>query len=272
VYSKIRAVTGGRLKFFVSGSAPLAPQLIQFFYGAGILILEGYGLTETSPVLCVNRPDAIRVGTVGRPVPGTELMIAEDGEIMARGPQIMAGYYNNPEATKESIEPDGWFHTGDIGDLDADGYLSITDRKKELIKTAGGKWIAPQPIENMAKLSRYVADAVVLGDRRPYPILLIIPNFHALESWASSANVRWSSPAELVNNPRVHDMVAADVQERLKDLARFETPKKVLILERELDLQRGELTPSLKARRKVVEQSFKDQIEALYNAPASEVA
>jgi long-chain acyl-CoA synthetase len=272
VYSKIRAVTGGRLHFFVSGSAPLAAQLIYFFYGAGIRILEGYGLTETSPVLCVNRPDAMRVGTVGKPVPGTEIAIAEDGEIMARGPQIMKGYFNNPDATREVIEPDGWFHTGDIGDLDEDGFLSITDRKKELIKTAGGKWVAPQPIENMAKLSRFVADAVLLGDRRPYPILLVIPNFSSLESWAATDGVRWSSRAELVANPTVKKKIESEVFERLKDLARFEMPKKLLILERELDIDRGELTPSLKARRRVVEQNFREGIEGLYESQASEVA
>ncbi len=272
VYSKIRERTGGRLTFFVSGSAPLAPQLTYFFYGAGVLILEGYGLTETSPVLCVNRPDAMRVGTVGRPVPGTELEIAEDGEILARGPQIMKGYYNNADATKEAIDADGWFHTGDIGDLDDGGYLSITDRKKELIKTAGGKFIAPQPIENMAKLSRYVADAVLLGDRRPFPIMLIIPNFASVESWAASENLSSSNRAELVSNVRVRNKIESDVLARLADLARFEIPKKFLILERELDIDRGELTPSLKARRKAVEQSFQKEIEALYDSRESEVA
>ena len=270
VYSKVRARTGGLLKFFVSGSAPLAPTLINFFYGAGILILEGYGLTETSPVLCVNRPDAMRVGTVGKPVPGTELAIAEDGEIMARGPQIMKGYYNKPDETREVIEPDGWFHTGDIGDLDDDGFLKITDRKKELIKTAGGKWIAPQPIENMAKLSRFVADAVVLGDRRPFPILIVIPNFSTLESWAATAGIRWSNRTELVANANVQKKLEAEVFERLKDLARFEMPKRVLVLDRELEIDRGELTPSLKARRRVVEVNFRDAIDPLYEGHATE--
>ena len=273
VYSKVRARTGGNVHFFVSGSAPLAPQLIQFFYGAGILILEGYGLTETSPVLCVNRPDAIRVGTVGKAVPGTELAIAEDGEILARGPQIMKGYYNNPDATKEVIEPDGWFHTGDIGDLDDDGFLKITDRKKELIKTAGGKWVAPQPIENMAKLSRFVADAVVLGDRRPFPVMLVIPNFSSLESWAATeGGLRWSNRAELVGSPKVQKKIEEEVFERLKGLARFEMPKRILVLDRELDIERGELTPSLKARRRVVEVNFRAEIEALYEGHVTEPA
>jgi long-chain acyl-CoA synthetase len=182
----------------------------------------------------------------------------------------MKGYYNNDDATKEVIEPDGWFHTGDIGDLDADGFLKITDRKKELIKTAGGKWIAPQPIENMAKLSRFVADAVVLGDRRPFPIMLVIPNFSSLESWAATEGIRWSKRTELVANPSVKKKIEAEIDERLKGLARFETPKRVLILDRELDIDRGELTPSLKARRRVVEVNFRDAIDPLYEGHATE--
>ncbi len=268
VYQKIRARLGGRLRFFVSGSAPLAPQLITFFYGAGVLILEGYGLTETSPVTNVNRPDAMRVGTVGRPVPGTEVMIGEDGEILVRGPQIMKGYFNNPNATAQAIDADRWFHTGDIGDIDDDGYLRITDRKKELIVTAGGKKVAPQPIENLVKQSRFVADAMMTGDRRPFPIMLVVPNFSALESWAAEQHVRWSGRSELVADPRVQSKLEQEVKQRLEGLARFEQPKKFLIVDREFDIERGEITPSLKVRRRVIEQHFEPAIKALYEGGA----
>src|SRR5687768_10783629 len=254
VYSKIRANFGGRLRFFVSGAAPLNPQIARFFYGAGVLVLEGYGLTETSPVTNVNRPTEFRIGTVGRPIAATENRIAEDGEILVRGPQIMKGYYRNPAATAEMIDAEGWLHTGDIGDLDADGYLRITDRKKELIKTAGGKYVAPQPIQNLAKMSRFVAEAVLLGESRPFPIMLIVPDFATLESWAASEGIRWSSRTELVKNPRVHARFEQEMAERLKDLARFERPKKFLILDREFELDRGEITAKLSVKRKVVQE------------------
>lgn len=265
VYKTIRAKIGGRLKFFVSGSAPLNPQIAKFFYGAGVLILEGYGLTETSPVTNVNRPDANRIGTVGKPVPGTEVMIAADGEILVRGRQVMKGYYKLPEATAEAIDAEGWFHTGDIGDLDDDGFLRITDRKKELIKTAGGKYVAPQPIENLAKTNRFVSDAMLLGDRRPYPIMLVVPNFQNLEAWATSQQIRWSSRQELVRNPRVQAKVEEEMNRRLAELARFERPKKFVVLHREFDLNRGEVTPSLKLKRKVILESFAEEIEAVYD-------
>lgn len=264
VYKTIREKIGGRLKFFVSGSAPLNPQIARFFYGAGVLILEGYGLTETSPVTNVNRPDANRIGTVGKPVPGTEVMIAPDGEILVRGRQVMKGYYKQPEATTQIIDQDGWLHTGDIGDLDDDGFLRITDRKKELIKTAGGKYVAPQPIENLAKTDRFVADAMMLGDRRPYPIMLVVPNFQNLEAWATSQQIRWSSRQELVRDARVRAKLEAELNQRLAGLARFEMPKKFVVLHREFDLMRGEVTPSLKLKRKVILESFAEEIEAAY--------
>jgi long-chain acyl-CoA synthetase len=268
VFSKVRATLGGRIRFFVSGSAPLSPQIALFFYGAGVLILEGYGLTETSPVTNVNTPTALRMGTVGQAIPGTEIMIADDGEILVRGPQVMAGYYNNEQATREMIDDEGWLHTGDIGSLDADGFLRITDRKKEILVTAGGKNIAPQPIQNAAKLSRFVSEALLIGDRRPYPILLVVPNFDSLEPWARHKGLSWNSPEELAAMPEVRDKLEREVAHRLTDFARYELPKKVLPLPREFSLDRGEITPSLKIKRRVVETVYGEQIEALYAEPA----
>ena len=270
VFSKIRQRVGGRLHFFVSGGAPLPEQIAKFFYGAGILILEGYGLTETSPVIAVNTPEAMRIGTVGKPIASTEISIAADGEILTRGPQIMKGYYNNPEATREAIDPDGWFHTGDIGLIDADGFLKITDRKKDLIVTAGGKNIAPAPIQNAVKLSRYIADAVVIGDKRPYPILLVVPNFASLEKWAELHQIAFSDKEKLVSNPQVRRKIEDEVAERLAGFARFEQPKKVLLLPREFDLARGEVTPKLSVRRHVIEANWAPAIEALYAEPQTE--
>jgi long-chain acyl-CoA synthetase len=271
VFSKLRKRLGGRLRFFVSGGAPLSVPIAKFFYGAGVLILEGYGLTETSPVIAVNNPDARRVGTVGRPIAGTEVAIAEDGEILARGPQIMQGYYKNDEATRDVIDSEGWFHTGDIGDIDADGYLSITDRKKELIVTAGGKNIAPQPIQNRAKQSRYVAEAVMIGDKRSFPVMLIVPAFNLLERWAQSQQLKYQTREELVEMPQVTKLYADEILPRFEGLARYELPKKFIILHREFDLNAGEITPKLSVRRKVIEEHFADKIEAAYadkeNAP-----
>jgi long-chain acyl-CoA synthetase len=264
VFSKIRRRIGGRMRFFVSGGAPLPLQIAKFFYGAGILILEGYGLTETSPVIAVNTTDAMRLGTVGQPIASTEIAIAEDGEILARGPQIMKGYFNNPDATREVIDPDGWFHTGDIGTIDADGFLRITDRKKDLIVTAGGKNIAPAPIQNAAKLSRFVADAVVIGDKRPYPILLVVPNFDTLTAWAQLQHIPTSDHAQLVADARVQAKIEEEVMHRLSEFARYEKPKKILVLPREFELAAGEVTPKLSVRRHIVEKSFGPAIEALY--------
>ncbi|HSJ31108.1 MAG TPA: long-chain fatty acid--CoA ligase [Longimicrobiales bacterium] len=267
VFRKIRARLGGRIRFFVSGAAPLSPQIFQFFYGAGVLILEGYGLTETSPVTNVNTPEQLRMGTVGTAIPGTEIRIAEDGEILVRGPQVMKGYYRNDEATREIIDDEGWLHTGDIGAIDADGFLSITDRKKELLVTAGGKNIAPQPIQNAAKLSRFVAEAVLIGDRRPFTVMLVVPNFDSLEAWARHKGIPADDRSALARDPRVREKLEREVAARLDGFARYEVPKKVLPLEREFSLDRGEITPSLKIRRKVVEQAYREQIEALYAEP-----
>jgi long-chain acyl-CoA synthetase len=267
VYRKVRDRLGGRIRFFISGGAPLNPQIAYFFHGCGVRILEGYGLTETSPVTNVNPPDAVRIGTVGPPIPGTEMRIAADGEILVRGPQVMKGYYRNADATAEVIDAEGWFHTGDIGDLDEDGYLRITDRKKDLLVTAGGKNIAPQPLENAAKTSRYISEAVMLGDRRPYAVMLVVPNFDQLRRWAEQQNVP-TEPAALVADARTRELLEGEVTRRVEHFARFERPKKVVPLDRELTLERGEITPSLKVKRRVVEEHFRDVIEALYAEPS----
>ncbi|HXE83103.1 MAG TPA: long-chain fatty acid--CoA ligase [Gemmatimonadales bacterium] len=266
VFSKLQARTGGRIRFFVSGAAPLSADIAKFFYSAGLPVIEGYGLTESSPVLTLNPLDRIKLGTVGRAIPGVELKIASDGEILARGPNIMQGYYKLPEATKEMLDADGWLHTGDIGELDSDGYLKITDRKKELLKTAGGKYIAPQPIEGMIKRNKFVANAVLYGDRRKYPIVLVVPNFDNLERWAKERNLSYHSKAELIQLADVQAKVEREVMSMLKELAKFETPKKVLLLENDFTIESGELTPTLKVKRRVVEKRYKDQIDATYAA------
>ena len=264
VFAKLQARTGGRIRFFVSGAAPLSADIAKFFYSAGLPIIEGYGLTESSPVLTLNPLDGIKLGTVGRAIPGVELKIAADGEILARGPNIMQGYYKQPEATREAIDADGWLHTGDIGELDSDGYLKITDRKKELLKTAGGKYIAPQPIEGMVKRSTFVANAVLYGDRRKFPIILVVPNFDNLERWAAERGLSYGTRAELLELADVQAKMEREVMGTLRDLAKFETPKKVLLLENDFTIESGELTPTLKVKRRVIEKRYKDQIDAAY--------
>ena len=266
VFSKLRARTGGRIRFFVSGAAPLSADIAKFFYSAGLPVIEGYGLTESSPVLTLNPLDRIKLGTVGRAIPGVELKIAADGEILARGPNIMQGYYKLPEATKETIDADGWLRTGDIGEIDSDGYLKITDRKKELLKTAGGKYIAPQPIEMAVKRNKFVANAMLYGDRRKFPIILIVPNFDSLERWAQERSLAYGTRAELIGLPDVKAKVEREVMSMLSHLAKFETPKKVVLLEKDFTIESGELTPTLKVKRRVVEQHYKDLIDAAYSA------
>jgi len=264
VFSKLRARTGGRIKLFVSGGAPLAAEIGRFFYSAGLVTIEGYGLTETSPVLAFNPYDRPKFGTVGKPIPGVQVKIASDGEILAKGPNIMRGYYNLPDATREAIDPEGWFHTGDIGEFDAEGYLKITDRKKDLIKTAGGKYVAPQPIENTVKLNKFVANAVVLGDQRKFPIILVAPNFDSLQPWAKERNLVYTSRAELLALPDVQAKMEREVVGGLRDLAKFEMPKKVVLIERDFTIESGELTPTLKVKRRAVEKNYKELIERVY--------
>lgn len=263
VLRKIRQGLGGRLENLVSGSAPLSKDIAEFFFACGFKIMEGYGLTETSPVLTVNPPSAPRIGTVGRAIPGVELRIAEDGEILARGPNVMVGYYNKPEATANALDG-GWFHTGDIGQIDADGYLTITDRKKDLLVTSGGKKIAPQPIEARLKASPLVAEAVLLGDRRKYPVVLLVPDFAVLERRLRDLGRPPASRDELPGRRDVVALYEEVVDALNRDLAQFERIKRVAILPREFTIESGELTPTLKVKRRVVEERYRDAIERLY--------
>jgi long-chain acyl-CoA synthetase len=265
VFSKITARTGGRIRFFVSGGAPLSPEINKFFFAAGLTILEGYGLTETSPVIGVNSPTAFRIGTIGKPIAGVEVVIASDGEVLTRGPHVMQGYWNRADATAEAIDREGWFHTGDIGVLE-DGFLRITDRKKDIIVTAGGKNIAPQNIESGFKTNKYVSQAVMIGDKRKYPIVLIVPEFAALERWAALHNVLWSERTQLLQMPTIQKKMEKEIAEeceRMK-LASFETPKKVGLLAHDFTVDRGELTPTLKVKRRVIDKTYSALIETLY--------
>jgi len=263
VFSKLKARTGGRLRYFVSGGAPLASEINKFFFAAGLTILEGYGLTETSPVIGVNTPKDFRIGTIGKPIDGVEVQIAADGEILTRGPHVMKGYWNNPEATAEAIDADGWFHTGDIGVIE-DDFIRITDRKKDIIVTAGGKNIAPQPIENLIKTNKYVSQAVMIGDRRKYPILLVVPNYDNLEKWAALKGILWTERGQLLQMPTIQAKMDKEVREQLTGLAKFETPKKIALLEHDFTVESGEMTPTLKVKRRVIDQRYKSLIDALY--------
>lgn len=264
VFRKVKAAVGGRIRFFVSGGGPLAPALNRFFYSIGLTILEGYGLTETSPVTNVNTHEDFRIGTVGKPLPGTEVRIAADGEILIRGPQVMKGYFDDLEATRDVIDEDGWFATGDIGEIDDDGFLSITDRKKDIIVTAGGKNIAPQPIENRLKTHRLVEQAVIVGDRRKYPSLLVVPDFEALEEWAKQKGLSWNGREELVRHPDVVAHMERETLGALDDLASYERPKKLALLPEELTVENGFLTPTLKVKRREIQERMEDVIDGLY--------
>lgn len=264
VFRKIRHGLGGRLETMICGGAPLSAVVARFFLGAGIPLYEGYGLTESSPVLAANRPGEWRLGTVGKPYPGVELQIGAEGEILARGPQVMQGYWNNPEATGHSIDADGWLHTGDVGAFDADGFLAITDRIKELIVTAGGKKVAPQPIEGATRLSPFVSQSVLVGDRRPFPALLVVPDFDRLVQWATERGLDIADRAKLVRELPVIKLMEAETLGRLAHLAQFERPKKLAILSEDLTVDGGLLTPTFKVKRRLVEQRFHAIIEALY--------
>jgi long-chain acyl-CoA synthetase len=267
VFSKLQAKTGGRLRYFVSGGAPLSADIAKFFFAAGLPIYEGYGLTETSPVISVNSKEYVRLGSVGRPIAGVEVKIAADGEILTRGPHVMKGYYNKPQATAEVIDSDGWFHTGDIGMIDGDGFLRITDRKKDIIVTAGGKNIAPQPIENRVKTNKFVVNAVMLGDKRKFPIMLVVPNVDQLKAWASATQLPFKDDDALIASTEAGDKIEREVKLTLRDVAQFEMPKKVLLIQRDFSIETGELTPTLKVKRRVVEKNYQSQIEAMYLEP-----
>lgn len=269
VFSKLQARTGGRLRYFVSGGAPLAAEINKFFYAAGLVILEGYGLTETSPVIGVNTPDNFRIGTVGKPVAGVEVKIGNEGEILTRGPHVMKGYFNKPTATAEAIDAEGWFHTGDVGEL-RDGFLAITDRIKDLIVTAGGKKIAPQPIENKIKTNKFVSQAVMVGDKRKFSVLLVVPNWDSLEKWVKAENIFFTDRASLLAMPAIRQKMEKEVMDELAGLARFEMPKKIALLEHDFSVERGELTPTLKVKRRVIEKTYKSVIDSLYAGAESE--
>ncbi|MCY4571467.1 MAG: long-chain fatty acid--CoA ligase [Gemmatimonadetes bacterium] len=270
VFSKIRAAVGGRLRYFVSGGAALAPEINRFFLGAGIMILEGYGLSETSPVTNVNTPEQFRIGTVGPPVPGTEIRIEEDGEILIRGPQVMKGYYGLEEMTREVISDDGWFSTGDIGELSSDGYLKITDRKKDLIKTSGGKYVAPQLIENLLKKNAFVDQAVVVGEGRKFCAALVVPALERLGSWAEGAGLDASDPRALLGDPKCQTLLQEEFFGEMQDLARFEKPKKVGLVADPFTVENGALTPTQKVKRAVVTERYAELIESFYSADSVE--
>jgi long-chain acyl-CoA synthetase len=263
IFSKVLGAMGGRVRFFISGGAPLGKELAEWYAQIGLLVHEGYGLTETSPVIALNSPYACKLGTVGQPVSNLQVRIADDGELLVRGPSVFQGYWNMPQETAAAFDGD-WFKTGDIATLDAEGFLTITDRKKDLIKTSGGKFIAPQPIENSLKSNPFIAEAAILGDRRRFPAVVIIPAFTALEDWAVLNGIVFHSRQELVANPLVQSLYEGIVEQVNHNLARFERLKKVLLAPEELSIENGTLTPTLKLRRRSVEALYKEQIEKLY--------
>lgn len=264
VLSKLRSKLGGRIRYFVSGAAPLAKHLGEFFFSVGIRICEAYGLTETSPIISTNYPDSLRFGTVGRVIPNVEVKIAKDEEILVRGPNVMQGYFKMETASSEAIV-DGWLHTGDIGNFDEDGYLIITDRKKDLLKTSGGKYIAPQPIENQLKTCEFVSMAVVIAEGRKFPSALIVPNFDRLKQYATANGLSCANERELAGHVEIVQMLEAQVEQACKNLAQYEQIKKIAVLEREFSLEEGEITPTMKVRRKVVLERYAARIGELYD-------
>ncbi|MER3473078.1 MAG: long-chain fatty acid--CoA ligase [Armatimonadota bacterium] len=263
VLQKIRAFTGGRLRFFISGGAALGKHNAEFFHAFGILILEGYGLTETSPVVAVNRPDDYRFGTVGKPIPGVEVRIAEDGEILVRGPNVMLGYYHKPAETAEVIDPEGWFHTGDLGAINADGFLSITGRKKDIIVLANGKNVSPVPIEEQIKTSPYISEAVLFGDEQDIITALIVPQFERLREWANLQGLTFQSDAELVSLPEVKQLIKQEIDRLTAHLAEFEKVRRFTLLDHPFSIETGELTPTLKVRRHFIKQRYAKELAAM---------
>jgi long-chain acyl-CoA synthetase len=252
------------MRLLVSGGAALSEDLAYIYVGAGIPIVQGYGLTETSPVITTSSIDDIRPGTVGKAIPNVEIRIAEDGEIEVRGPNVMQGYYNKPEETRAVFTSDGWFKTGDVGALDKDGFLCITDRKKELFKTSGGKYIAPQPIEQAIKGSRFVNQVVLIGAERKFPAALIVPVWEQLESYCKLKGIEAKTRGELCRHPRIIDLIQRQIDALTPNLAKYERIKKIALLENEFTIEGGELTPTLKVKRRVIDEKYRDVIEGLY--------
>jgi long-chain acyl-CoA synthetase len=263
VYSKIREGVGGKIRFFYSGGAPLEKGLAEFFWTIGVPLYQGYGLTESSPVISTNIPEFNKVGTVGRPIRNCEVRIAEDGEILARGPNIMRGYYKKPDATREALTSDGWLRTGDIGHLDADGFLVITDRKKELLKTAAGKFVAPAPIENKLKTSPYITNAMIIGDRHKFVSALIVPNAASIEAKARAESVSVAADS-ICSNGWVRDLIGKEMERLTENFAQYEKPKRFALIEKDFSFADGELTHTLKLKRRVVEERYRDVIASLY--------
>jgi long-chain acyl-CoA synthetase len=264
VFSKIRAGIGGKIHSLSSGGAPISRDLIEFFWSIGLPVYQGYGLTETSPVVSTNTPKANKIGTVGRPIAGVEVKIAPDGEILVKGKCVMQGYHNKPDATREAFTADGWLSTGDIGALDEDGYLTITDRKKELLKTAGGKFIAPAPIENLLKSSPYIDNAMVIGDRRKFASALIVPNYRHIEADAREQGKEIGVPEQAVFDPWVLGLISREVERLTSSLAHYEKPKRFALITKDFTYANGELTYTLKLKRRVIEEHYKDVIEKIY--------
>ena len=264
VFHKLHEVFGGRMRFFVSGGAPLSKEIGEFFDAAGIIIIEGYGLTETSPVITANLLEKYILGTVGPPLPGIEVKIADDGEILTRGPNVMKGYFKDEVSTKEVFDEDGWFYTGDIGEFNEDGYLVITDRKKNILVTSGGKNVAPQPMENTLVTSKWIEQIIVIGDRRRFISALIVPAFPSLEEWAKEKGLEWEDRKTLVKLPDVKELYDKVIDESMGGFAQFEKVKKYALLSDEFTIESGELTPSLKVRRDIVEKKYADLIDDIY--------
>ena len=264
VFQKLRGRLGGRIRILISGAAPLARHLAEFFYALGLPICEGYGLTETSPLVTINTLEDLKFGTVGKTIPNVDVRIAEDGEILVRGPNIMQGYFKMERQTAEVMDGE-WFHTGDIGEFDDEGYLSITDRKKDMFKTSGGKYIVPAPIENQLKSSPLIETAVVIAQARHFPSALIVPDFAALRAWAGSAGIQAADDTELCADSAVQERVMAEVAELCKDMARFEQIKKISLIASEFSIDGGELTPTMKVKRKEVNEKYARQIEEIYS-------
>jgi len=272
VFKKWREAVGGSIRVFISGGAPLAPEIGYLFLAAGMPILQGYGLTETSPSVSCNTETRNRIGTVGPIIDGVKVHIGDDGEILVKGDTVMKGYYNRAAENEEAFTSDGWFRTGDIGHIDSDGFLVITDRKKDLIKTSGGKYIAPQRLESLIKSSRFVSQVVVIGNARKFASALIVPNMELLRSYAELKRIRYSDDSELLTNPRITDLIERQIDKYTEELARFEKVKKIALLEHEFTTQSGELTPTLKPRRNVIEKKYAAMIDRLYEETAPSVA